>query len=308
MRYAVIADIHGNLPALEAVLRDAEEQGAESFILLGDYCNHLSQTREVLDLLAALPVSARVRGNEDEHTLRLRGQDQNSWTDGQFRTVYWTFRQLSQENFAYLETLPEEAEIEAARGGVLCFHKSSRYFPGTVLDALFCDDFSRRYAVSPLPREVYLEEYRLRAASDPVLCRQLAAVPHSAFLFAHSHMQYHFWVGGKLLLNPGSVGLHFDGHPGAPYTLLWWEDGWQVEERRVSYDHEETIRVLRTSPLYGEAAIWSEVIAGGLRHSREITYTFLEHIARYASEIGDTTRPYTKETWVAAYETWREKP
>ena len=54
MKYAIISDIHGNLPALEAVIADAEQQGADKFLFLGDYYRNLPLGNEVTDVIRKL--------------------------------------------------------------------------------------------------------------------------------------------------------------------------------------------------------------------------------------------------------------
>ena len=65
MLYAVIADIHGNYPALRAVLEDAREAGAQQYLLLGDFLTDWPFTREVLETLASLENAVFVSGNRE---------------------------------------------------------------------------------------------------------------------------------------------------------------------------------------------------------------------------------------------------
>lgn len=65
MRYAVIADVHGNYPALQAVLRDAKKAGAEQFLFLGDYMTDFPFAREIVAVLRSLPHAVFVSGNRE---------------------------------------------------------------------------------------------------------------------------------------------------------------------------------------------------------------------------------------------------
>ena len=63
MRYAVIADVHGNHPALQAVLQEAKKAGAEQFLFLGDYMTDFPFTNEIVAVLRSLPHAVFVSGN-----------------------------------------------------------------------------------------------------------------------------------------------------------------------------------------------------------------------------------------------------
>jgi len=69
MRLGVLSDIHGNVSALEVVLRDAHEQGCHSLLWLGDIVGQFEHSKECLDLVRARCV-ARVKGNHDEYCTR----------------------------------------------------------------------------------------------------------------------------------------------------------------------------------------------------------------------------------------------
>lgn len=308
MKYAVIADIHANMPAFEAVLQDAREQGAERFLFLGDYCNNFSQSNEVLTRLRSMKDAVIIRGNDDGHVLNLIGQNQETWTDGQFCTVYWTFRSISPENLSFLAALPEEAELLLENGiPAHCIHKPHQLFSGTILE-YSCPEYARdRNRFSS--REEHLNWLFSSIEKDQKLGPILDALPDGVYLFAHTHMQWHLRLGGKLILNPGSCGLPLDGIPVASYTLLTCDsDGLHVEERRCHYDLDKVITALKSSPLYGEATLWSDIMIKELRTGIENVGFFLPFAEKYARSVGDTTRPFTKETWAAAYAAWPDQP
>ncbi len=94
MRYALVADIHGNLPALEAVLSDAEKADIDKYIFIGDYYMCLSYPNQVIDILKNKPNSYAVRGNEEDRIEMLSTRNRNTWTDGQFQALYWYYKML----------------------------------------------------------------------------------------------------------------------------------------------------------------------------------------------------------------------
>ena len=97
MKYAVISDIHGNLPALETVLSDAKKQGVSGYIFAGDYCLSGPWPNECLAVIRALPNTYIVRGNEESYLENLDGTDPATWTDGQMQISYYAYRTVSKE-------------------------------------------------------------------------------------------------------------------------------------------------------------------------------------------------------------------
>lgn len=111
MVYALISDIHGNMPALEAVLEDAAKHGASHYAFLGDYCIGLAYPNEVLNRIRSLASPYVVCGNEDEAFRHWRGIPEHEWPDGQYEASAWCYGFLSQENKDYICDLPQEMQI-----------------------------------------------------------------------------------------------------------------------------------------------------------------------------------------------------
>jgi predicted phosphodiesterase len=212
MRIAVIADIHGNLPALEAVLADIERRDVDSTINLGDCVSGPLWPREVCDLLMACD-DLTIRGNHDR------------WVSGSERrrmgaSDRYAYSQLNQDHRSWLGALPVFAEADP---GTLACH-------GTPTD-------DNQYLV-----EEPLEGRLVR--SHPVTIRQrLGDFEARVVLCGHSHQQHLIQLpDGPLILNPGSVGCpSYDdpghdphvseaGSPHARYALL------NIDDQTVSAD------------------------------------------------------------------------
>lgn len=112
------------------------------------------------------------------------------------------------------------------------------------------------------------------------------------------------------MINPGSCGLPLDGIRGnVPYTMLEITDDGQVsfEEKRVPFDKESYISEVELTSQYKEANVWTRVIFYELRTALEHMQFFLAFVEKYAKEIGDDVRPYSRETWERAFELWKEE-
>ncbi len=215
-RVAVLADVHGNATALAAVLDEVVREGAELVVSCGDL-TWGPQPLETLALLAALPIPVRhVRGNADRSVVEL--------ADG--REVTRTPRE------AWMVT----AHGPAGRDALLAFEAAVSFeVPG--LGTVLCSHGSPRSDEECVTVET--PEARLREALDGVDADLVAT--------AHTHVQYDRRVLGRRLFNPGSVGLPYEGRPGAYWALL----GPELELRRTEYDLERTVAAYRatTDPL-----------------------------------------------------------
>ena len=170
---AVLYDIHGNLPALEAVLADVEDAGADRFLLGGDYGTPSPWPHETLARLRELPEATWIRGNGERW---LREQPEISMVIQAYEEFEGV---LADEEVDWLYGLPVEAELE----GILYVHGS----PVSDVESF-----------APQPEEG--EE------------RMLAGIRDRTIVFGHSHQQFRRpGPHGIDLLNPGSVGMPLDG-------------------------------------------------------------------------------------------------
>jgi predicted phosphodiesterase len=229
-RLAVLADIHGNLPALEAVLADAARQGVERFIVAGDMVTGGPQPRAVLDRLRMLP-GWLIRGNGEDYIRGLdTGQGPAGWrTSLSWATTRWTYAQLSRTDLDWLAALPDQRVV--ALPGCAPF-RVVHGTPSGVRPGLFPDR-------DPAKLEVFRREAILfDGQTPPCLADVLARVEEAVLVCGHVHLPWQQAEGGKLALNPGSVGAPLDGELGAPYALLEWRgERWQAEFPAVPYDH-----------------------------------------------------------------------
>ncbi len=228
MRTALLADIHGNLPALEAVVSHLQEQGGCGEVwVLGDLAVFCPYSVEVLERLAALPQARFVMGNTDRYLVTGRRppqvsvEDEAQWSrmpafleerDASFR---WTVSQLSYRWYSFLRELPFEQRVEVPGcGAVVGFHGS------------------------PLGDEVgiwaHTTDDELRGILEGSDCRML--------LCGHTHRPLERALDGVRVVNVGSVGMPLDGDRRAAYATLDFEDGeCQVVIHRVEYDVDEVL-------------------------------------------------------------------
>lgn len=203
---AVLYDVHGNLPALDAVLSEARLAGAGRFLLGGDYTLFGAWPQETLARLRELSGATWIRGNGER------------WTNAPAEApppvrpaARWCAKQLGSETVARLAALPEHAVLDGVR---------------------YCHASPLSDMVGVLPEP---------APGEDAL---LAEVRETRLVMGHTHrpLQRTSAIGLELL-NPGSVGMPFDGDPRAAYALV--DDRGTAVLRRVEYDWEVSAAEVR---------------------------------------------------------------
>jgi len=221
MRIAVLADIHGNVRALRAVMEDLKQIAADRVLNLGDTVSGPLEAAETADVLISLAWTT-IRGNHDRQLLD-RPADQMGLSDKA------AFGELKNHHSAWLSTLEATAEVE---------------------DLFLCHgtpDSDNTYLL-----ETVEPDGKVRIATPPEVKRRLDGTSARIVLCGHTHVPRIVALDdGRLIVNPGSVGLpaytddtpvpHANqmGAPHARYAVLERRkaaDPWQISFRVVAYD------------------------------------------------------------------------
>lgn len=306
MKYAIISDIHGNMPALKLVLEDARKQGADAFLFAGDYCVSAPWFNDVISCLRTMPDARIIRGNEERYLHLPDGED------AQFAISRWVGRSMSAEDIAWVDALPERLDWECEGISLHMAHSSETFIGGAEINNFCTAQMPLRYPGKVAP-ETLKADIRASFEANEDFQQKLSILPSGVYIFGHTHCQWHLHFGDRLFINPGSCGIPLDCREfGAPYTLLTIENGsCTVEERRIAYDAEELIDAVKQTEQYQVAREWSEIIFREWLSGRERILFFLIHMEKYARQIGDPRRPFMPDTWEAGFEDWKkygEKP
>ena len=227
MRIAAISDVHGNLPALEAVLADIRARGCDALLNLGDVASGPLWPAETVELLMTVP-ALTIRGNHERQLLDDPGRMRES--DRVARDA------LSPGQLDWIAARPAQARFE---GEVLLVHGSPRSDIDYLLERVEPD--------GPRPS--------LTAEVAPVL----AGIDARLVLCGHTHVPRALRLDdGRLCVNPGSVGLpafrgshpypHVmqSGTPAARYAMLHRDSGtWGAELIAVEYNHAAAVERAR---------------------------------------------------------------
>jgi predicted phosphodiesterase len=239
MRYALISDVHANLPALEAVHEDIGRREIGAVYHLGDLVGYAPWADETVSMIAALGI-AGVAGNYDSTVATdykhcgCRYEDPRQ-EELSHVSYDWTRRHVSPRTKSFLSGLPFRIDLLPGGG-----HTAG---PRVVL-----------VHGTPTLNTVYWTEDR----SDD-FCLQMAARAGAkagdVIAFGHTHLPWRREVDGMLFVNTGSVGRPKDGDWRAGYVVLDVGDGGaRAEHVRVEYDVERAMRGIRDSGLPGEFA------------------------------------------------------
>lgn len=251
-RIAVLSDVHGNVPALEAVMEDVARLALDEVLVGGDLVGRGPEGSEVVRRIAATGWRT-IRGNHEEYLLDFRrGEVPHDWLHAaEWSAARWMSAELGSEEAAWIEALPFSLTSELA--------PDLRLVHGT--------PGSTREGIGP-----WLSSDRLAA--------HLAQVEESLLVCAHTHRPLLRTVDGGLVVNVGSVGLPFNRDRRAQYAVF--EPGepggerWRVELRQVEYDLERTFAVYERTGFLAEGGVTARLLRLELEHAVPILVPFLK--------------------------------
>ena len=309
MKYAVLSDVHGNYPALRAVMEDAGREGISRYLFAGDYCISGPWPDECITAIRMIPEKHIIRGNEEKYLEDLIGKDQSMWTDGQMQVSYWCYRNIRRENLDYLLALPGRVDFVYNGTEIHMAHSSMDFlgtYPFYTWNSVTVAERNKKKGADP---EKILKEIAGEWDRDPAFREAVSGLKKGIYVFGHSHIQWSYRdrEAGVYLINPGSCGLPLDGiRDSVPYTVLEiTEDGQvHIEEKRIPFDKKAYISAFVQTGQFREANVWSRVIIRELEFAREHVHYFLAFTKQYAKDTGDDRRPYALDTWEKAYELW----
>jgi diadenosine tetraphosphatase ApaH/serine/threonine PP2A family protein phosphatase len=252
MRFAAIADVHGNHLALEAVVADIRAQGIKDIVNLGDMASGPLDARRTMDMLMALD-AVHVLGNHDRYLIDRSPEKMGSWD----RLAH---AQLAPSHLDWLRAVPP---TRVFRESVFLCH------------------------ATPANDEVYwletvLPDGTVRMASLEAIETAAEGITQPLILCGHTHLARAVRLGdGRMVINPGSVGspgyrdIHPHPHvieagtPDARYAILELEGGnWRATFRHVPYDHDAMAALARRN---GQAELASALATGWIKEAQNKT-------------------------------------
>ncbi len=208
MRVAALNDIHGNLPALEAVLAEVEREDVDAIVCGGDVVTG-PFSADVFDLLSDRPDVRFLHGNADRFVVEGVDEFDQDWEAER--------RRLGEERVASIATWPLTVELEI----------------GDLGRTLFC------HAIPSADEPIFT-----RLTPDEIVAELIGDVAADLVVVGHTHVQFDRRLqNGLRVVNAGSVGMPYEGRRGAYWALL----GEDVELKSTKYDTEAAAAAIRAT-------------------------------------------------------------
>ena len=246
MKIAILSDIHGNIVALEEVLKDARKNNVDKYIVAGDIILDFPFPNEVVSLIRKLNPYA-IKGNREKYLENYEADKNNpKWDTMQGITIKDNCDCMSNENKEYIENLPEQLSIELEGLKIKVVHVS----PYKISDAVYFEDKAN---LDKITRE--MEE--------------------DILIVGHTHIPAQYINhNGKIIINDGAVGMH-NHVKNAQYVILNYKDGKiEIQVRDIEYDKEKLKILIKQSPMYERSFTWINLGYCDIVENKEIRMKF----------------------------------
>lgn len=263
MKIAVLADIHGNLTAFNAVLKKIKELKIDKIIVAGDHISDCPSPTQILDRLMS-PEFICIKGNRENYI--LSEDSETSWPNyRQMDSITWTKKQLNKRHMDWIENLEEQRVISFEH----C--DSIRVVHGSTDD--ICE---------------HLYKEKPKRLQEVLNC-----IDENVLICGHSHLTWSINIEDRLVINPGSVGVSFNNSVSADFAILNWEEsGWNASHISVPYNIEELKHDFITSGLYEEGGIWGKLILKSLADGRNCNIEFINVALGIMADYGTPKGKY----------------
>ncbi len=255
MRIAILADIHGNLPAFEAALDHVARQHVDRLIIAGDIVVGAPDTAACWHLAQSLGCPI-IRGNHERSVAHFGSPNAPAeWATERFAPVRWAVKQLTEAERAAIDALPLAVRMPDLPD-LLIVHASLRSDHDSIL------------AHTP----------------DAQLAEMFPGLQERWIVRAHNHVgQVQLW-NERTIITAGAVGMPLDGSTTAQYLLLEQRaDGWRVFHQAVPYDLDAALRRFRETGYLDAAGPMAQLFMRQVATSSHQVVPFLRAYARWSA-------------------------
>ena len=277
MKIAVFADIHSNFEAFKTCFDKAIKEGATEFIFLGDYLGDMANLRQTMDMVYQVRKDypcTFIRGNKEDYWLEHRRHpDAEDWAYGRTTTgmLRYNFDRVADEDLDFFESMPISID---------------KHYEG-LPDITFCHGSPYSANQSLRPDYDYIDEVTATFNNDIVIC-------------AHFHIQTQYTRSGKLIINPGAIGISLNAGGKAQFMILEGENGaWDYHFYSVDYDVDATIKAMHDEKINELAPGWYRITKHLLQTGENSHASILRKVmSDYYKETGiETLHGIPEEFW-----------
>ena len=265
MKIAVLSDIHGNYAAFQTCLKYAYEQDIHTFFFLGDYVAEFPYPQRTMEMLYDMQEKYEcyfIRGNKEDYWLNRKYDPDCIWKDGNHTVgaMKYTYENHTERDFEFYKTLPICREV---------------VFEGTA-PIMLCHGSTERNNQKMLPDDEETKRIMEECTCKYILC-------------GHTHRQMVIEHGGKILWNPGAVGVHKQSGGKTQFMILHQKGmEWEPEFVSLEYEKDQILRELQKSGLEQIAPYWTQItrhllLTGEGSHADALTYAMSMDMAENGS-------------------------
>jgi putative phosphoesterase len=230
MKVAILSDVHANLQALTAVLRDCESRRVDEYWLLGDYVDYGASAAEVVALLSSLGAKHIISGNHDACLFDCG--------------VRSSVTPHGQKSYIYTKQLVEKSP------------RTSKWLQSVADTPMLRIEGQKTLLVHGTPTDPYWGKY-LPGDDNAALFAEMERLDVSLMTVGHSHVSFMLTQAGRTIINPGSVGQPRNGDPCAQYAIL---DDNEIVFSHVPYDIDGAANAIRNAGL--PDYLWQRLYVG----------------------------------------------
>lgn len=248
MKIALLSDIHGNIVALDAVLKDAKENGVDTYIVLGDLITDFPFSNEVIEKVRDLTPYV-IKGNREKYLEEYeKTQDENRWNTKQNSIFRYYYNDLKKENREYIMHLPEYLNFNFGEFKIKVVHATPYYISQLVY-------FSEKELINKIAKDL----------KEDIL------------VYGHNHEEAEtLKVGEKTLVQAGAIGMH-DKYIVSEYMIIEYEDGkLNFIKRQVNYNKEELKEKIEQTELLKKYPTWVNLCYSTVKKGIDIRTSFID--------------------------------
>ncbi|MEG1457703.1 MAG: metallophosphoesterase family protein [Acetivibrio sp.] len=236
MKLAVMSDIHSNIVAFEACLAYIEKNPVDGVVFLGDYVSDCPEPQLTLEKIYQLKKQMptwMIRGNREEYFLNYRDGYEKNWRCSSYKgSLLYTYENLTKKDLEWFESMDSTVVLKIEGTEALRLVHGSISSSRELLDA--GKDNTKKH----------LEESK-----------------EKYIVAGHTHRQMQYEHAGKVIINPGSVGVAIGVQKKANMAYLTWErEEWKAQFLSIPFSYEKVNRWFAKSSLLQYAYVWPQCI------------------------------------------------
>lgn len=259
MKFAVMSDIHSNYYALESVFEYISDKYYDLYIFLGDYITDCPYPQKTIKLLREFSLTHKcvfIRGNREDYIINHRNGGE--WEYGsKTGALRYTYENLGADDLDWLAAMPiaMNVEVDDCPPFIICHGSPEKS------NYLFHTD-------------------------TPEAAAMAERMEYGLMLCGHSHIPFVFRHGGKMIVNPGALGMPVNGQNRAQFAEVTFDGEWRAEIISVEYDIEKEAAEFAESGLLEKSGYWGIGIIGTIREGVNYTVMTVREAERLSAQTG----------------------